>query len=80
MDMWKAFISRAKEVLQHTKIVHDRFHLIKYLNDAVDKVRQREVKNHEVLRNSKYALLKNNANLTLNQFWKFDEIVKSTLK
>ena len=76
MDMWKAFISSAKEVLPHTKIVHDRFHLIKYLNDAVDKVRQREVKNHEVLRNSKYALLKNHANLTLNQFWKFDEIVK----
>ncbi len=62
--------------MPHTKIVPDRFHLIKYLNDAVDKVRQREVKNHEVLRNSKYALLKNQANLTLNQFWKFDEIVK----
>lgn len=76
MDMWKAFISSVKEVLPKTKIVHDRFHLIKYLNDAVDKVRQREVKNHEVLRNSKYALLKNQVNLTLNQFWKFDEILK----
>lgn len=76
MDMWKAFISSAKEVLPKAKIVHDRFHLIKYLNQAVDKVRQREVKDNEVLKNSKYALLKNQMNLTLKQFWKFDEIVK----
>ncbi len=76
MDMWKAFILSAKEVLPKAKIVHDRFHLIKYLNEAVDKVRQREVKDNEVLKNSKYALLKNQVNLTLKQFWKFDEIVK----
>lgn len=76
MDMWKAFISSAKEVLPKTKIVHDRFHLIKYLNDAVDKVRRREVKDNEALKNSKYALLKNQENLTQAQFWKFDEIIK----
>lgn len=76
MDMWKAYISSATEVLPKAQIVHDRFHLIKYLNEAIDKVRQRELKDNEILKNSKYALLKNQVNLTLNQFWKFDEIVK----
>lgn len=76
MDMWKAFISSVKEVLPKSKIVHDRFHLVKYLNEAVDNVRKKEVKDNEILINSKYALLKNQANLTLKQFWKFDQIVK----
>jgi transposase len=43
MDMWKSYIQTAKEILPNVCIVHDRFHLVKYLNDAIDKVRRREV-------------------------------------
>jgi hydroxyacylglutathione hydrolase len=39
MDMWKAFITTSKKMLPNAEIVHDRFHLIKYLNEAIDKVR-----------------------------------------
>ncbi len=46
IDMWEAFLSVAKEKLPNAEIVHDRFHLIKYLNEAIDKVRRREVKDH----------------------------------
>ena len=74
MDMWKAFISTSKEMLPNAEIVHDRFHLIKYLNDAIDKVRRREVKQHEELKDSRYALLKNQENLTEKQRIKFDAI------
>ena len=66
MDMWKAFISIAKEVLPKAEIVHDRFHLIKYLNDAIDKVRRKGVKQYEELKDSRYALLKNQENLSEN--------------
>lgn len=43
MDMWKAFINMTKQMLPQAEIVHDRFYLIKSLNDAIDKVRRREV-------------------------------------
>lgn len=74
VDMWKAFINTVKEAMPQADIVHDRFHLVKYLNDALDKVRRREVKAHDLLRNSKYALLKNPENLTEKQRIKFEQI------
>lgn len=76
MDMWKAFVSVSKEKLSNAEIVHDRFHLVKYLNEAIDKVRRREVRTQEELRNSRYALLKNEANLTEKQRLKF-EVIKA---
>jgi transposase len=54
MDMWKAFIITSAKMLPNAEIVHDRFHLIKYLNDAIDKVRRREVKHHEDLKGFNY--------------------------
>lgn len=74
MDMWKAFISTSKEVFPNAQIVHDRFHLVKYLNEAIDKVRRREVKQHQELKDSRYALLKNPENLTEKQRIKFEAI------
>jgi transposase len=74
MDMWKAFITTTKKMLPNAEIVHDRFHLIKYLNEAIDKVRRREVKHHEELKHSRYALLKNKENLTEQQRIKFEAI------
>lgn len=74
MDMWEAFIAVAKDELPAAEIVHDKFHLIKYLNEAIDKVRRREVKEHHELKDSRYALLKNEENLTEKQRIKFEEI------
>lgn len=74
MDMWKAYLTVSREKLQNAEIVHDRFHLVKYLNDAIDKVRRREVKTQEELKHSRYALLKNQENLTEKQRLKFEAI------
>lgn len=74
VDMWKAYLSSVEEVLPKADIVHDRFHLIKYLNDAIDKVRRREVKDHEELKNSRFVLLKNKENLTDKQHIIFEHI------
>jgi len=80
VDMWEAFINSVKEVLPKSKIVHDRFHMIQYLNKAVDLVRRREVKSYEELKNSKYALLKNKFNLTIKQYFKFEEVLSLNTK
>jgi transposase len=44
MDMSSAYVKAAKEVIPfaETKIVHDRFHIMKLANEAVDKVRKWE--------------------------------------
>jgi transposase len=74
MDMWKAYMLSANEYLPNASIVHDRFHLVKYINEAIDKIRRREVKHHQELKNSRYALLKNPENLTLKQQIQFNAI------
>ncbi len=74
MDMWKAYQSSVAEVFPKTKVVHDRFHLVKYLNDAIDQVRRREVKQHDGLKNSRFVLLKNKENLTEKQQIIFEHI------
>lgn len=74
MDMWKSYMNATKDLLPNAEIVHDRFHLVKYLNDAVDKVRRREVRQNEELKNTKYIFLKNLENQTEKQRIKFESI------
>lgn len=74
MDMWKPFMNAIKELLPDSEIVHDRFHLVKYLNEALDKVRRREVRKHDALKNTKYIFLKNPENHTEKQRIKFESI------
>ena len=42
MDMWQAFMTSAEKNALQAEIVHDRFHVSKHLNEAVDKVRRQE--------------------------------------
>lgn len=80
MDMWKPFMKAATELLPKAKLTHDRFHLVGYLNKCIDKIRRREVKSEQILRNSRYALLKNRLNLTDKQHIKFESIMDTTLE
>ncbi|MFT4856664.1 MAG: transposase [Planctomycetota bacterium] len=74
MNVWNSYIQTAKEILPNACIVHDRFHLVKYLNDTIDKVPRREVKYHQELKHSRYTLLKNPANLSEKQRNHFQSI------
>ena len=76
MDMWTAFRVVAEETLPNAEITHDRFHLIKYLNNAIDKVRRREVKSNEGLKKSRFLFLKNEENLSEKQRIAF-EVIKN---
>ena len=42
MDMWKAYMTSSKKVFPLADIVHDKFHIMKYMNEGVDKTRKRE--------------------------------------
>jgi transposase len=42
MDFWQAFINGAESTIPEADIIHDKFHIMKYMNEAVDKVRRKE--------------------------------------
>jgi transposase len=44
VDMWEPFIQTIEKQVPEADIVHDRFHVSKYLNESVDKVRRQEHK------------------------------------
>lgn len=85
MDMWPAYRNAVNEVLPFTEIVHDRFHVSKHLNEAVDQVRRQE--NRQMIRNgeeglkgTKYWWLKNEPELTADAAARFEELKKAGLK
>jgi len=66
MDMWPAFMSAVQTCLPQADIVHDRFHVSKYLGEAVDTVRRQEHRSLALagtspLTGSKWAWLKSYA-------------------
>jgi transposase len=66
MDMWPAFMSAVQSSIPQADIVHDRFHVSKYLGEAVDTVRKQEHRSlaqagSSPLTGSKWAWLKSYA-------------------
>jgi transposase len=87
MDMWPAFINATLESLPEAeeKIAFDKFHVAKYLGEAVDKVRRQEHKalmaeGYEDLKGSKHDWLYNPGNMTRKQKVRFKSLRDSTLK
>ena len=55
MDMWRSYINAAQKHLSNAAIVHDRFHISKHLNEAINAVRKQE---HRMLMAQKDESLK----------------------
>jgi transposase len=85
MDMWTAFINAATKHAPQADVVHDKFHISKHLNDAVDKVRRKE---HKVLKKegddtlaaSKHSWLFNPENMKEDRWLVFQSLKDSELK
>lgn len=73
-DMSPAFIKGINKNLPNAKITFDKFHIIKLCNEAVEKIRRSEVKENPILKNSRYALLKNEDNRSAKDKQKFEEL------
>ncbi len=67
IDMSPAFIKGITENLPDAQITFDKYHIMKIINTAVDKVRKAEVKIQDILCGQKYIFLKNRKNLTQSQ-------------
>lgn len=85
IDLWKSYKSLIQDLIPQAEIIADRFHVQKTINTELDSKRKelkRKANNKKsqseniltVLNNSKYALLKNQANLTETQKNKLKEV------
>lgn len=84
IDMWKGYLKAVHEELPNASIVHDKFHIMKYLNDGVDKTRRAESRklqklNDKTLVKTKYLFLKNQENMTDKQLSRFKQIQELNL-
>lgn len=74
MDMWESYMLEAREHFPNAHICHDMFHLVTYLNNAVNDVRKREVRKATELRRTKFLFLKDTDNLTDRERLRFEGI------
>jgi transposase len=58
-DMSKAFIKGIEENFPQAAITFDKFHVIKAVNEALEKIRSREAKENPVLKGSRWYWMKN---------------------
>jgi transposase len=71
MDMWKPFRNVTARRAPQASVLFDKFHVMRHLNDALDKVRKSEYarlqgKDRRYIKGQKYVLLSNYENLTLD--------------
>ena len=76
MDLSPAFIAGAAASFPSAAITFDRFHVVKLLNEAMDKVRKAERKEHDALKGQKYTFLKNRKNLSDKQEKALAELIQ----
>ena len=89
IDLWKPYKSLVKKLMPNATVVADRFHVMKQINEELDKQRKTEKKAVQKekskkkkekilsgLTKSKYALLKNECNLNEKQQEKLETVRK----
>lgn len=80
IDMWEAYMNVMKEIAPDALQVHDKFHLVKKLSEAINKTRIQEVKTEPPLKSNKYTVLKNENNRTKKQQGVFELMDQKNLK
>jgi transposase len=85
VDMWEPFIQTIQKEVPDADIVHDKFHVSKYLGEAVDKVRRAEHKElmaqgDETLKGTRQLWLYNPQNFSPEQRQEFSALKDLHLK
>ncbi|MEI6500546.1 MAG: ISL3 family transposase [Armatimonadota bacterium] len=85
MDMSAAYIAAVTESAPQALIVYDRFHIMKYVHEAVDQVRRDEqaaadTQGKTTLKNKRWVLLKREKNLKVKERTKLAELLALNAK
>jgi len=78
VDMWGGFTKVIQEIFPNARIVYDRFHIMKILNEELNKIRGKYKNELSKLniKNIKYLLMKNGEDLTENERKLLEAILK----
>jgi transposase len=85
-DMWRAYLNVIREQIGDAIHVLDRFHVMKKMNEAIDEVRREETRHvkhtryEQVLKHSRWCLLKRPENRTDQQTVKLQELIKHNMR
>ena len=85
-DMWRPYLKVIAEELNQAVHILDRFHIMKKMNEAIDEVRRSEAARlerdgyEEVLKHSRWCLLKRRENLTGKETVKLSELLQYNLQ
>lgn len=79
-DMWKAYLKVIRKKAPKSLNILDRFHIRKHLNEALDEVRKKEASSNPILKNSRWALMKNPENMTETQASKMKVLLDENLR
>jgi transposase len=79
-DMSRAFISGVSAEMPKAEIVFDKFHVMKLMNEAVDKVRRRETKDNPELKKNRWIWLHNPGNLSKKQSEELETLSQMNLQ
>jgi transposase len=85
VDMWEPFIQTIQKQVPDADVVHDKFHVSKYLGEAVDKVRRQEhrelmAQGDETLKGTRQLWLYNPQNFSAEQVEEFSALKDLHLK
>ena len=80
MDMWEPYINRIQHHCPQAKIVFDFFHVVQSFSKVIDEIRREEylkaeAQERQVLKGSRYLLLKNEENLSDRQAERLQEVL-----
>jgi transposase len=82
IDMWSPYKEAVLKALPHVKVVVDRFHVMKHLNERISQIRRKIQKNTEdeaiktALKGSRWILVRNRSDLSSEETAKLDVILK----
>jgi len=81
LDMWEPFINRVNHYCPQAKIVFDFFHVVQGFGRVIDQVRRSEYarakgQNRQVIKGSRYLLLKNEENLSDDQRIRLQDLLE----
>lgn len=85
LDMWEAYIKAINETMPDAKLVFDKFHVVKKVNEAVDRVRKKEfaeADNEErlLMKRKRFIILSKESNLNSLQREELSILMKKNEK
>jgi len=85
LDMWDPYIKAVKEQCPNAELIFDKFHVVKKVNEALDKVRKNEFANAEVderinMKHKRFVILKREENLNQKQKEELQMLMRSNEK